>query len=98
MFDFMFDSSFFSSFMFDFMFDSSFLPSMLAGFMLLIFEFDGLAATDGDATGDDAGDETVFVFDLAALLGALVLPASLGQAAPNKPNVKTAERAITFFI
>jgi hypothetical protein len=22
----------------------------------------------------------------------------LGQAAPNKPNVKTAERAITFFI
>jgi hypothetical protein len=25
-------------------------------------------------------------------------PLSPGQAAPNKPNVKTAERAITFFI
>jgi len=25
-------------------------------------------------------------------------PPSLGQAAPSKPNVKTAERAITFFI
>ena len=29
---------------------------------------------------------------------ATLAPLSLGQAAPNKPNVKTAERAITFFI
>jgi len=28
----------------------------------------------------------------------LLLAAGSGQAAPNKPNVKTAERAITFFI
>lgn len=35
-----------------------------------------------------------FVFVFVAVL-VLVSP---GQAAPNKPNVKTAERAITFFI
>ena len=34
---------------------------------------------------------------LAELVAVLVLSGP-GQAAPNKPNVKTAERAITFFI
>ena len=36
----------------------------------------------------------VFVFVLVVVL----VFDSPGQAAPNKPNVKTAERAITFFI
>ncbi len=41
----------------------------------------------------------VVEFDTDAFLGALLLlPPLSGQAAPNKPNVKTAERAITFFI
>jgi hypothetical protein len=41
----------------------------------------------------------VVVFDvfLGAFVAVFVL-LSPGQAAPNKPNVKTAERAITFFI
>lgn len=44
----------------------------------------------------DAGDEAgLLVF---ALLVAVLVFDSPGQAAPNKPNVKTAERAITFFI
>jgi hypothetical protein len=38
---------------------------------------------------------TGFVFVLLAAVFVFVSP---GQAAPNKPNVKTAERAITFFI
>ncbi len=41
----------------------------------------------------------VDVFDMfAGLLVLLVFDGVSGQAAPNKPNVKTAERAITFFI
>jgi hypothetical protein len=41
----------------------------------------------------------VTVFDVfLGALALLVFVGSLGQAAPNKPNVKTAERAITFFI
>jgi hypothetical protein len=38
----------------------------------------------------------VLLTELPELL--TLAPPSLGQAAPNKPNVKTAERAITFFI
>ncbi len=65
--------------------------------VLLLFLplFDGLILVAGvivDA-GDVAGLLT-FVFVFVAVL-VLVSP---GQAAPNKPNVKTAERAITFFI
>jgi hypothetical protein len=43
----------------------------------------------------------VVVFVVAVLAGLfvlLVLVLLSGQAVPNKPNVKTAERAITFFI
>ena len=46
----------------------------------------------------------VAVFAGVTFAGLLALPlaalfdAGSGQAAPNKPNVKTAERAITFFI
>lgn len=49
---------------------------------------------------DDAGD-AVFAGFVALVLPPLVAVLvfdSPGQAAPNKPNVKTAERAITFFI
>jgi hypothetical protein len=41
---------------------------------------------------------TVLVTVLVLLVFALLVFDSPGQAAPNKPNVKTAERAITFFI
>ena len=40
----------------------------------------------------------VFVVRLTELVTVFVFVDSPGQAAPNKPNVKTAERAITFFI
>jgi hypothetical protein len=55
------------------------------------------------AAGVEAGVEAgVAVAAFAGLLvlplPALFVPVLSGQAAPNKPNVKTAERAITFFI
>ena len=53
--------------------------------------FAGLIVAAGVVAGVVAG--------LLTLAGALLLlAAGSGQAAPNKPNVKTAERAITFFI
>jgi len=55
-----------------------------------------LAATDGDAAGVAVLAGAAFVFLGAFVL--LVFDGVSGQAAPNKPNVKTAERAITFFI
>ena len=47
----------------------------------------------------DAGLDAVFdLLAFEAPLPALFVAVLSGQAAPNKPNVKTAERAITFFI
>jgi hypothetical protein len=47
----------------------------------------------------DIGDEVVFVLLVVLVVLVVVLVFdSPGHAAPNKPNVKTAERAITFFI
>ncbi len=47
----------------------------------------------------DAGDEVVVLLVvLVVFVVFVVFDDSPGQAAPNKPNVKTAERAITFFI
>jgi hypothetical protein len=43
-----------------------------------------------------AGD--MLVAGLFVLFAAVFVLSEPGQAAPNKPNVKTAERAITFFI
>ena len=45
-----------------------------------------------------AGAEVLAGFVVFVLLAAVFTFDSPGQAAPNKPNVKTAERAITFFI
>lgn len=48
-----------------------------------------------------AGVAVLVVVELVLLVELVVLVVfddSPGQAAPNKPNVKTAERAITFFI
>lgn len=58
--------------------------------------FDGLLI--GDIAGLDAGDAVFAGLVVFALLVAVLVFDSPGQAAPNKPNVKTAERAITFFI
>ncbi len=63
--------------------------------LLLPPPFDGLIFVAGVMV--DAGDEVVVLFVFALLVAVLVLSPP-GQAAPNKPNVKTAERAITFFI
>lgn len=64
--------------------------------LLLPPPFDGLVFVAGDmfAAGDVFVIGDLFAFALVAVL----VFASPGQAAPNKPNVKTAERAITFFI
>jgi len=80
---------------------SSFFSALAGAFAAGLLALAGalvLAAADGDAAGDEvvfAGDEVVFA-GLALVL--LVFDGVSGQAAPNKPNVKTAERAITFFI
>jgi hypothetical protein len=70
-----------------------------AGFVLLMlllpFDIAGVAVLAGAGVEVLAG--AVFA-GLLVLVVLLVLVPSLGQAAPNKPNVKTAERAITFFI
>jgi hypothetical protein len=68
------------------------------------FEFVDVVLTDEVFDGlligvmVDAGDEVVVLFAFVLALVAVLVFDSPGQAAPNKPNVKTAERAITFFI
>lgn len=89
-------SSFFiSSF---FIFELEFIIGL---FMLpFIVEFDGLIAGLIVAIGDAvlAGIVVFIGLFILELLAVLTFTSVLGQAAPNNPNVKTAERAITFFI
>ena len=62
--------------------------------LLLLFDI-GLVVVAGVVAAGDAVLAGLVVF---ALFVAVLVFDSPGQAAPNKPNVKTAERAITFFI
>lgn len=64
--------------------------------LLLLPLFDGLMFVAGVIVA--AGDEVVLLVVLVVLVVFVVFVDSPGHAAPNKPNVKTAERAITFFI
>ena len=74
------------------------LPLLLVVVLVLLLFVVLLVTFAGVEAGVVAAGVAVFA-GLLALLGALLLfAAGSGQAAPNKPNVKTAERAITFFI
>jgi hypothetical protein len=98
-----FMSSFFISSFFSMLFEA-----ILAG-LALVFVVIELVVVDGEPFVTVVVD-TFVVLDvpLALLVVVVVLLTELpvlltlaplsGQAAPNKPNVKTAERAITFFI
>ena len=68
--------------------------------VLLVVEFvvDVLLVAAGVEAGVEAGVDVFAGLLTLPLAGALFVPLLSGQAAPNKPNVKTAERAITFFI